>query len=275
MRRFDAGWRTSVLIAILVAGAPFGSGARATDARDESRLALATARCAKSAELVACAEALNMRPNNPALLVAEADALVQWRRPGEAIGVYRNALTVHADRAVVTAKILSAQVLRHALLESCLTQMGQLAEHACEAAWLPGAADEIDVFKRRGVLLQGERQFAAALDAYMAAARLRPRDRAVARAVLSLSGRIDRTDGPTLTARGAAYATLGQRSEAIVALREALRVAPESVAAQDMLRALSQVAPVPRARPAVRAHAEPGDVAVTAPTNQSEASRSN
>ncbi|MEA3150076.1 MAG: hypothetical protein QOD56_1015, partial [Gammaproteobacteria bacterium] len=172
----------SVLALLMVVSARAGG----TDSREGGRLAHAVTRCTKFAELISCSEALNLKPNDPDLLVAEADALVQLKRPGEAIGVYRNALTVGADRELVGAKIVTAQSLRHSLLESCLTHEGQFAERECESAWLPGAPDEVTVFKRRGFLLQGDGQPAAALDAYMAAARLGPKDRTVARAIVKL-----------------------------------------------------------------------------------------
>ena len=157
------------------------------EGRDDARLSRAVTRCTRFAELIACGEALSLRPDSPDLLVAEADALVQLKRPGEAIGVYRNALTVGANRDAVNARIATAQSLRASLLQSCMTQEGPFAERACESAWLPGAPDEVTVFKRRGLLLQAQNQPGAALEAYLSAARLGPKDRGVARALISLS----------------------------------------------------------------------------------------
>jgi len=159
-----------------------------------TRFSLATFRCTNLAELVSCGAALNMKPNDPDLLIAEADVLAQLKRPGEAIGVYRNSLRRGASPDVVNPKIAVTQSQRHSFLVVCETQVGEVAESACESAWLPGAPDEGAVFKRRGLLLQSDDQLSAALDAYMAAARLGPRDRKVARAVVSLSASIDRKD---------------------------------------------------------------------------------
>jgi tetratricopeptide (TPR) repeat protein len=184
-------------LAVIAASAP---AADSPSLREDARLSNATSRCTNSAELIACYEALNMRPNDPDLLVAEGDALVQAKRPGEAVGVYRNALSVGADHAVVNSKIAVAASLRRSLVDTCLTQEGPAAEHACESAWLPGAADEVTLFKRRAQLLQSEDQPAAALDAYMAAARLRPKDRGVAHAIVSLSEVAGRKDTPATTA---------------------------------------------------------------------------
>jgi tetratricopeptide (TPR) repeat protein len=70
----------------------------------------------------------------------------------------------------------------------------------------------------------------------MAAARLAPRDRDVARAVVALSGSTERSDAPTLTARGAALMTLGRPADAILSFREALRLAPDFADAKARLR---------------------------------------
>jgi tetratricopeptide (TPR) repeat protein len=223
----------AALVALLMV---FSAKVGGMDAREEGRFAHAVTRCTKFAELIACSEALNVKPNNPDLLVAEADALVQLKRPGEAIGVYRNALTVGADRELVGAKIVAAQSLRHSLLESCLTREGQSAERECESAWLPGAPDEVMVFKRRGFLLQGEGRPTAALDAYMAAARLGPKDRIVARAVVNLGESTGRKDAPALTAVGTALLALGRPADAVDALRQALRLAPDLATAKERLR---------------------------------------
>jgi tetratricopeptide (TPR) repeat protein len=201
----------------------------------ETRFEAAASRCVEFSELISCASALGMKPNDPGLLVAEGDALVQLRRPGEAIGVYRNAIKSGAVQDAVGAKIAVAQGHRRTLLHECETETGPAAERACESAWLPGAPDEVIVFKRRGLLLQNDNG-PGALDAYLAAARLAPRDREVARAVVALSGATDRSDAPILTARGAALMTLGRPADAIQSLREALRLAPDDAGAKSRLR---------------------------------------
>jgi hypothetical protein len=137
---------------------------------------------------------------------------------------------------VVNPKIALAQSQRQMLLDTCLAQPGEVAERACESAWLPGAPDEVTLFKRRGLLLQQEGHLSAALDAYMAAARLKPGDRNVAHAVVSLSGSTGRKDALTLTAVGTALMTLGHPSAAIPPLRQALQLSPDLVVARDRLR---------------------------------------
>jgi tetratricopeptide (TPR) repeat protein len=211
---------------------PTGGDPRAAQAR----AAEARFRCAELAQAAACAEALSSNPRDPELLVAEADALLRAQRPGEAIGVYRNALRSGAPRDAVNTKIAEAQAHRRPLLAACENDSGAAAERACEAAWLPGAADELTVFKRRGLLLKSSAQLAAALDAYQSAARLAPHDREVARAIVALTGNGNAADADTLTARGAALMTLGRPAAAIEPLRQALRLAPESAAAETYLR---------------------------------------
>ena len=220
----------SVVAAASAVSAPVSQESTAAEILDA-----AVTRCAGFSDLVSCASALSMKPNDPGLLVAEGDALVQLRRPGEAIGVYRNAIKSGAIQDAVGAKIAIAQGHRRTFLIECEMQAGPAAERACESAWLPGAPDEVTVFKRRGLLLQNDNR-PGALDAYLAAARLAPRDRDVARAVVALSGATDRADAPTLTARGAALMTLGRPADAILSLREALRLAPDHAGAKMRLR---------------------------------------
>jgi tetratricopeptide (TPR) repeat protein len=224
------------LLAVVAAAPANSMPASPESIAAEARLDAEVARCSKLPDLVSCYAALSMKPNDPGLLAAEGDALVQLRRPGEAIGVYRNAIRSGGVQDVLSQKIAVAEQRRRFLLDECETQAGPAASRACESAWLPGAPDEVMVFKRRGLLLQNDNQPGASLDAYMAAARLAPRDRDVARAVVALSGSTERSDAPTLTARGAALMTLGRPADAILSFREALRLAPDLADAKARLR---------------------------------------
>jgi tetratricopeptide (TPR) repeat protein len=246
-----------------------------------TRFSLATFRCTNLAELVSCGAALNMKPNDPDLLIAEADVLVQSKRPGEAIGVYRNSLRRGASPEAVNPKIAVAQLQRHSFLVVCETQVGEVAESACESAWLPGAPDEAAVFKRRGMLLQNDDQLSAALDAYMAAARLGPRDREVAGAIVGLSATIERKEASTLTARGAALITLGHPAEAVASLREALRLAPDLAEAKARLRVAERSLPRQNGNSASAitissvTNSDASRVSVRSFTNEAPATRSN
>jgi tetratricopeptide (TPR) repeat protein len=205
-------------------------------------------RCLQLAQILACAEALSTHPNDPVLLVAEGDALLRSERPGEAIGVYRNALRSGASRDVIDPRISEAQAHRQPLLEACRHGAGETADRACEGAWLPGAPDEVTVFKRRGALLAGDGRRAASLDAYLAAARLAPHDRSVARAIVVLTDGLRPADAYTMMARGAALLTLGRRAQAIDALREASRMAPSLTLARERLQTALRRPPAQRRR---------------------------
>jgi tetratricopeptide (TPR) repeat protein len=268
-------WLRLLLLALSTLAASLTNGE--VDPRS-ARLSSAITRCTRFAELVSCAEALSIKPGDPELLVSEGDALVQTGRPGEAIGVYRNALRQAARPDVVYPKITSAQSQRQSLLHTCFDRDGDLAERACESAWLPGAPDEVAVFKRRGVLLQAGGHSAAALDAYLAAARLAPADRTVARAVVSLNQRIGRKDAPTSTAVGTALMTLGRRAEAVAAFRSALRTDPASTLAKERLRMAERQAPVlqgPMASDVPGIAAVDSAPAVATYSNAAEETRSN
>jgi tetratricopeptide (TPR) repeat protein len=208
-------------------------------AAKNATLSRAAFRCAKLADVNSCDDALNTKPNDPELLIAKADALVQAKHPGEAIGIYRTALAVSADREAVDAKIALAESQRRAFLDTCETKTGDAAMRACESAWLSGAPDEVAVFKRRGMLLQADNQLSPALDAYMGAARLDPNDHSVALAIVSLSDSTGRQDALTLAARGRALIALGRPSEALEPLRQALRLAPDLAEAKAELRLAS------------------------------------
>src|SRR5271154_1891301 len=60
-------------------------------ANDDAKLKRDTFRCTTLADVDACGEALRMKPEDPALLVAQGDALVRAKRPAEALGRYRRA----------------------------------------------------------------------------------------------------------------------------------------------------------------------------------------
>jgi len=204
-------------------------------AAKNATLSRATFRCVKLADVNACDEALNQKPDDPELLMAKADSQMQLQRPGEAIGTYRKALRASADHEAVNAKSALAESQRRTFLDTCETKTGDEALRACESAWLPGAPDEVTVFRRRGMLLQADNQPSPALDAYMAAARLDPGDRSVALAIVSLSDSTGRQDALTLAARGRALMALGRPSEALDPLRQALRLAPDLVEAKTDL----------------------------------------
>jgi Flp pilus assembly protein TadD len=78
-------------------------------ANDDAKLKRDTFRCTKLSDLDACGEALRMKPDDPALLVAQGDALVREKRPAEAIGHYRRAAAVAPDLPDVASRISAAE----------------------------------------------------------------------------------------------------------------------------------------------------------------------
>jgi tetratricopeptide (TPR) repeat protein len=78
-------------------------------ANDDAKLKRDTFRCTRLSDLDACGEALRMKPEDPALLVAQGDALVRAKRPGEAIGHYRRAAALAPDLPDVALKISAAE----------------------------------------------------------------------------------------------------------------------------------------------------------------------
>ena len=208
-----------------------------------ARLSRATSRCTALADLIACGEALSLKPNDPQLLLAEGEALVRRNRPGEAIGVFRNAAKQSQNSLDVQGKIAAAEAQRRTLLATCISQEGDVARTACEAAWLPGALEEAALFRRRGELLQKAGQLPAALDAFMAAARLRPNERSAAQAIVELSERLGREDAATLLAKGQALLVLGHPVAALSAFRRASKLSPNSAEVRARLRVAERLQP--------------------------------
>jgi Flp pilus assembly protein TadD len=74
-------------------------------ANGEARLKRDTFRCTTLADLDACSEAVSMRPDDPALLIADGDALSRAQRPADAITHYRRAAAFVQDKAEINMKI--------------------------------------------------------------------------------------------------------------------------------------------------------------------------
>jgi tetratricopeptide (TPR) repeat protein len=78
-------------------------------ANDDAKLKRDTFRCTTLADVDACGEALRMKPEDPALLVAQGDALVRAKRPAEALGRYRRAAALAPGLPDVASKISAAE----------------------------------------------------------------------------------------------------------------------------------------------------------------------
>jgi Flp pilus assembly protein TadD len=66
-------------------------------------------RCDNLADLDACGEAVRLKPDDPALLTALGDALMQAKRPSEALQHYRHAESLAADTPALAEKIRVAE----------------------------------------------------------------------------------------------------------------------------------------------------------------------
>jgi hypothetical protein len=78
-------------------------------ANADAKLKRQTFRCSTLADLDACTEALNLKPDDPALLVAQGDAFLHAKRPADAIGRYRLAAVLAPNQHDVSAKISAAE----------------------------------------------------------------------------------------------------------------------------------------------------------------------
>jgi Flp pilus assembly protein TadD len=68
-----------------------------------------TFRCTSLGDLDACNEAVSLSPDDPALLIADGDALARAKRPADAISHYRRAATLVPDKAEIDMKINAAE----------------------------------------------------------------------------------------------------------------------------------------------------------------------
>jgi tetratricopeptide (TPR) repeat protein len=199
-------------------------------------------RCTKLAELNACDEALALKPDDPDITMAKGDALLQAKRPAEALGVYRRAAELGANKSASDAKAAAAETQRQAFAASCQSESGSAALQACRGALVRGASDEFTIQKRIAILLQADSQSAPALDAYLVANALRSDDRAIALAIIALSDATGRNDAQTLAARGSSLLTLGRAREAVPILRQALALAPGVGETKSRLAAAERLA---------------------------------
>jgi tetratricopeptide (TPR) repeat protein len=210
----------------------FDSLDRAGEAAKLSRNLL---RCRKLADLQACDDALAQKPNDLEIMLAKGDALLQAKRPADAMRAYGQARQVANGDTAVDEKLAAAESQRRAFLNACQLGNGESALQACEGALIRGDASEFDILKRKGILLQGAGQAAPALDAYISADLLRHGDRSIALAIVALSESTGRGDALTLAAHGSALLTLDRPAEALVPLRQALTLSPGLIEAKARL----------------------------------------
>jgi tetratricopeptide (TPR) repeat protein len=254
-------------------------------AERSAKISRNTLRCSKLGDLSACEDALALKPNDPEITVAMADALLQAKRVGEALGIYRRAAELGVNRSTIDGKLAAASAQRQALMTSCQSESGSTALQACRSALARGEGDEFAIQKRIAMLLQADNQVAPALDAYLAAGSLKRDDRSVALAIVSLSESTGRNDTVTLTARGTALLSLGRAREAVDVLRQAQALSPgmgeiktQLARAERLARAETRVSAVATPSPPIeiaRAATPPsGGLAVRTYSNAAEPTRS-
>jgi len=75
----------------------------------QAKLKRAVFRCSSLADLDACTEALRLKPDDPALVVDQGDALMHAKRAADALGRYRRAAALAPDLPDIGEKIKSAE----------------------------------------------------------------------------------------------------------------------------------------------------------------------
>lgn len=228
-------------------------------AEESARLSRNVLRCSKLAEVRACDEALQLKPDDPDIMVSKADALLQSKKPIDALALYRRVRTIAPGHPSLEPKIAAAIAQQEALVSLCKSATDADALQACDVAIVHGDENEFALLKRKAMLLQVANQSAAALDAYIAANRLQQGDRSIALAIVALSDSTARKDAVALTARGSALLTLNRAVDAVGALRQALALTPGAPEVMGQLARAQQLAQQQAARQpaAVLAEAEP------------------
>ena len=228
-------------------------------AEDAAKLSHNLLRCSKLADIEACDQALARQPGDPQIQLAKAEALLQAKRPADALVAYRRARELAPGDATIEQKIAAAETQRRASLDDLPERDGAGGVAGLPAALLPGNDDEFVIRKRTGILLQSSNQPAAALDSYIAANLLRHGDRSVALAIVSLSTDTGRRDALTLAARGSALLTLGRALEALTPLKQALTLSPDLPEAKALLPQAERLAQAEARRRLADATADKAD----------------
>ncbi len=193
----------------------------------EAKLARHALRCTRFGDVAACDQALALKPNDVAMVLAKGEALYVAGKPVHALEVYERAAALDPSSADIPKKIQAAQTLRATLERRCMSGEGAAALSACESILRKDAPDEFDLTRRVAVLQQAANQPAKALDTYIAANALRRGDKAVALAIVALLDSTGRSDAAALAARGSSLVTLGRTREGIASMRQAQALAPE------------------------------------------------
>jgi tetratricopeptide (TPR) repeat protein len=204
-------------------------------------------RCRDLADIAACDSALLEQPRNVALLTARAEAQRTRNGLAPALEAYRAIIELFPESAGARTRFSALQAERESLRTTCFEMADAAALRACDDALIRGNADEFEIQKRRGLLLQQAGEPATALDAYIAANDARRGDPTTARAIVALAQSTGRSDAIALAATGSAQLALGRVDDAIRSLREAHSLTPElGTVATDLAAAEEQSAALAR-----------------------------
>ncbi|MET0534008.1 MAG: tetratricopeptide repeat protein [Steroidobacter sp.] len=211
-------------------------------AEQAAKISRSLLRCNKLADIDACDQALALQPDDIRVVIAKADALMQAKRPTDALAIYRRAQQLAPDDSTIAAKLSAADTQSRELLAACMNSTGQPALQACQSRRARGAEHEFDILKRIGTLQQAANQPEAALDSFIAASLLQPADRSVARSIVGLSTSTGRNDALTLAARGSALLTLDRAMDALTPLKQAVALTPDLPEARVQLERAERLA---------------------------------
>jgi tetratricopeptide (TPR) repeat protein len=104
-----------------------------------------TFRCTSLGDLDACNEAVSMSPEDPALLIADGDALARAKRPADALSRYRRAATLVPDKAEVDTKINAAEAELPAAHPDVAMVAGRARHQAVAGAARPSSAANLQI----------------------------------------------------------------------------------------------------------------------------------
>ncbi len=207
----------------------------------EAKLSRHVLRCTRFADLDACDQALALKPDDVAVVIARGDALLKSQHTLEALDAYRHAAVLDPSNADTTAKVNAAQAMRRAVEERCMSTDGEAALGACQSILAKGASNEFELLQRIGVLQQTANQSSKALDTYIAANSLRRGDKAVALAIVALLDSTGRRDAIALAARGSSLVTLGRVREGLASMQQAQALTPGLPGIRDQVAAAQRL----------------------------------